>query len=255
MAQLSTAVLPKDTSKGKGVECSIPVEKADGSTSQVRLRVRDPGFSGTSELRTEAELAQEYLTEHRLQARLQELIQDVLRVQPENPYRHMLQSLRSQPPSQGPPAHAPAAGGAEEAAAAEAAAAAVAQTPLLPRPPSGPSPGGAGPRKARQVAAADQARASPGAAGAGRTLGQTLARQEAKEAGRASISLLYTSSAVVKRPSKVSGPTTEVLAEAKAACRGLYSKAVLLCSWEYRRAAARYSVATLIRGSVARPEA
>jgi len=138
--QLASHVLPDD---GRPEAfCHIPVRKLDGTASQVKLRVRrgDLAFAADSPKSPKFDsmgVTRDYLDYHQLQQRIQSLIQDVLREQPEDPYRYMLEQLRK----------AQAAGGGGGATGAEVQAAPVA--PTLPRPPGSPPPG----RKGRSHAA------------------------------------------------------------------------------------------------------
>lgn len=113
-------------------------------------------------------VTKDYLDQHHLQQRVQGLIQDVLREQPDDPYRYMLTQLRKVqageealpelPLKEGAPLSAAAA----EATAAQKAAEAPPQKPaeepsepMVPRPPDKPKPAGARPAPAagRQITA------------------------------------------------------------------------------------------------------
>lgn len=71
--------------------CNIPVRLPAGTCSQVKLRVRR-GATATSNGSSPG--AEDYLNTHQLEARIQSLFEMVLKQQPENPYRCMIQELR-----------------------------------------------------------------------------------------------------------------------------------------------------------------
>jgi hypothetical protein len=128
--------------------CNIPVSKADGQSSQVQLRVRR-GEAANSGKKQKADddmgLARDYLDKHQLQQRIQSLIQDVLREQPDNPYKHMIQQLRQ---SRGESS-------ATETKPQEA-------MPMVPRPPEQPKPDGPRARNASSNVAAAKSDKSRG---------------------------------------------------------------------------------------------
>mmetsp|Transcript_49905 Transcript_49905/g.93543 ORF Transcript_49905/g.93543 Transcript_49905/m.93543 type:complete len:354 (-) Transcript_49905:295-1356(-) len=133
--QLASQVLPDD---GKAeVFCNIPVRTLDGAASQVQLRIRrgdaaltnDGPKGGTND---SIGLTRDYLDHHQLQQRIQSLIQDVLREQPENPYKYMLEQLRK--------AQAEKSKKDEPTPAAEQASAEAPKQPMAPRPPAQPKP-------------------------------------------------------------------------------------------------------------------
>lgn len=94
--QLASQVLPSDNTPESF--CNIPVKKPNGVTSQVQLRVRRGAAANSNKEGVKSEdsmgVTRDYLDHHQLQQRIQSLIQDVLREQPENPYKYMLQQLR-----------------------------------------------------------------------------------------------------------------------------------------------------------------
>lgn len=139
--QLASQVLPNDSTPE--VFCNIPVRKLDGSSSEVKLCVRrgEAANAGKQQQKSADSMGvtRDYLDHHQLQQRIQSLIQDVLREQPENPYKYMLEQLRktkggNQTDAQEPPAAKPAAAPEENVA------------PLVPRPPDMPKPQGKGGR-------------------------------------------------------------------------------------------------------------
>jgi hypothetical protein len=77
--------------------CNIPVKRLDGQSSEVRLRVRrGEAVNEGKKLKATDDigLTRDYLDHHQLQQRIQSLIQDVLREQPDNPYKYMLDQLK-----------------------------------------------------------------------------------------------------------------------------------------------------------------
>lgn len=77
-------------------------------------------------------VTRDYLDHHQLQQRIQSLIQDVLREQPENPYKYMLTQLRN--------AKGGGANDKEQAIASSAASPSQDAKNAAPRPPEGPKP-------------------------------------------------------------------------------------------------------------------
>jgi hypothetical protein len=94
--QLASHTLPSDSTPEQF--CNIPVIKPDGQSSKVQLRVRRGKAIDAGADKAKADdsmvLTRDYLDHHQLQQRIQSLIQDVLREQPENPYKYMLGQLR-----------------------------------------------------------------------------------------------------------------------------------------------------------------
>merc|ERR1719150_863492 len=86
------------------MECGIHVRDTDGEASRVKLRIRRnrEALAANDKIETpKAPAAQDsvgvtrdYLDHHQLQQRIQSLIQDVLREQPDDPYRYTLEQLR-----------------------------------------------------------------------------------------------------------------------------------------------------------------
>lgn len=124
--QLASQLLPDD---GKPqIMCSIPVRRPDGVAAQVTLRIRRgmTAENGTTAASNEDSVAvtKDYLDHHQLQQRVQGLIQDVLRDQPLDPYRYMLEQLHKvKYGDQKPPPK-------------------VKKEPLVPKPPEKPRPNG-----------------------------------------------------------------------------------------------------------------
>jgi hypothetical protein len=134
--QLATHMLPGDSSSE--AECKIPIKKLDGQASEVRLRIRR-GEAATAGKAPKTEdsmgMTRDYLEHHQLQQRIQSLIQDVLREQPDNPYKYMVSQLRK---TQSGIKQSGSANSAEEAKA------------MVPKPPDAPKPAGGGGRPAKQ---------------------------------------------------------------------------------------------------------
>jgi len=191
LSQLNTLTLPQGNGKD-GVECSIPVTKLDGQETEVKLRLRDPLCSSTSKTVApvnQVVAAQEYLAAHNLQSHLQNMIQDVLREQPENPYRYMLGSLKAMRDARKVKVKAEK----DEATA-----------PLVPRAPAGPPPESGAPRRARQFAEKVEAKVEEGSTSRVAAVGilahprtttpsnaPLSAREEIKVATRASLNMLF----------------------------------------------------------------
>lgn len=72
--------------------CNVPVRSLNGSVSQVKLRLRRNGRGADSQASTVG--IDEYLSKHQLEQCIQNLFEDVLRKQPEDPYRCMIAQLR-----------------------------------------------------------------------------------------------------------------------------------------------------------------
>eukprot|EP00747_Dinoflagellata_sp_TGD_P184380 gnl/TRDRNA2_/TRDRNA2_39943_c0_seq1.p1 gnl/TRDRNA2_/TRDRNA2_39943_c0~~gnl/TRDRNA2_/TRDRNA2_39943_c0_seq1.p1 ORF type:complete len:402 (-),score=60.70 gnl/TRDRNA2_/TRDRNA2_39943_c0_seq1:105-1310(-) len=112
--------------------CSIPVRNTDGASSQVKIRVRRGDTLAASDDRAlraasgqdSMSITRDYLNQHQLQQRIQSLIQDVLREQPDDPYKYMLSMLRKSRETERKDPKAPSA----------------AKPPLKPSPPQGGSP-------------------------------------------------------------------------------------------------------------------
>jgi hypothetical protein len=74
--------------------CNVPVRTPDGSCSQVKLRIRRGQTSNGATFKSSVIGAEDYLNHHQLEARLQSLFEIVLKKQPNNPYRCMIEELR-----------------------------------------------------------------------------------------------------------------------------------------------------------------
>jgi len=160
--QLASQLLPDEGTAD--TTCAIPVRRPDGTASQVKLSIHRGASSLASKAAAEDDtigVTKDYLDQHHLQQRVQGLIQDVLREQPQDPYRYMLTQLRKvQAGEETLPEMPLQEGAALAAAAAETAAAAIPpekpkepEEPLVPRPPDKPKPSGARPAPAagRQI--------------------------------------------------------------------------------------------------------
>lgn len=148
--QLGTQVIP-DADQAESF-CNVPVRAADGTCSQVRLRVRRGKEPTMPNFKSSTIGVEDYLNHHQLEARIQSLFETVLKKQPQDPYRCMIEELRKVK-SQGDEAEcAPGdtqtpdrAGTAS--ASASAAPAAVPKAPVAPAEPcpkSRPSPAAKG---------------------------------------------------------------------------------------------------------------
>jgi len=139
--QLASHVLPSDNTPE--VFCNIPVKKLDGQASQVQLRVRRGEAANAGKQQKSADdsmgLTRDYLDQHQLQQRIQSLIQDVLREQPDNPYKYMLQQLRKAKGGSEAEKQDIAPGPGRTPAQPEPAPREEAK-PLVPRPPEQPKP-------------------------------------------------------------------------------------------------------------------
>eukprot|EP00933_Yihiella_yeosuensis_P075532 TRINITY_DN84971_c0_g1_i1.p1 TRINITY_DN84971_c0_g1~~TRINITY_DN84971_c0_g1_i1.p1 ORF type:complete len:245 (+),score=72.39 TRINITY_DN84971_c0_g1_i1:115-849(+) len=141
--QLASQLLPDDGKEE--VSCNIPLRKPDGGASQVTLRIRrgvDAPAATAGGGDDTLGMTKEYLDHHHLQQRVQGLLQDVLRDQPQDPYRYMLDVLKKVKKGEAtlPPVSTqhetcwkdPEAEAAEQAAQPK--------EPLVPRPPEKPKP-------------------------------------------------------------------------------------------------------------------
>lgn len=123
---LASHAIPAEDNK-KEVICSVPVRTADGGSAEVKLRVRREGKAEEQADQRVAE-QRDYPAEQ-MEKCVQELLQDVLREQPCDPYRYMQEQLKAR----------------RSKPAAE-------KAPLVPKPPAGPAPSSASPRKAQAQA-------------------------------------------------------------------------------------------------------
>jgi len=105
-----------------------------------------------------------YLDSHKVQDHIQNLIQDVLRAQPADPYRYMLQSLRKERASQEAARIATPAGTQEGDAVAQQQMQAKTPAPLAPKPPEGPNTRGSLRKQNAKVTPEGQQQSNPEAA-------------------------------------------------------------------------------------------
>lgn len=127
--QLGTQTIP-DADEPESI-CNVPIRTPDGTCSQVTLRIRRGQTNMSLANAKRSTLGVEaYLDTHQLEARLQGLFETVLKKQPIDPYRCMIEELQK--------ARSPAA----------CAAASEAGTAKVPVPPGGPRPQNARPSPA-----------------------------------------------------------------------------------------------------------
>lgn len=100
--QMASGFLLEENSKQPdgASTCSLPVRRTDGEASQVKLGVRrgpnkESDRNASLLAQDSISVTRDYLEHHQLQARIQNLIQDVLGEQPANPYRFMLERLQA----------------------------------------------------------------------------------------------------------------------------------------------------------------
>jgi len=91
--QLGTQTIP-DAADELESEISVPVRSPDGSCSQVKLKVRRGQPSTGPNFRTSSIDIEDYLSHHQLEARMQSLFEIVLKQQPQDPYRCMIEELQ-----------------------------------------------------------------------------------------------------------------------------------------------------------------
>lgn len=274
--QLASHVLPSDNTPE--VFCDIPVKKLDGQQSKVQLRVRRGNATNANATPDKIKaddsmvLTRDYLDHHQLQQRIQSLIQDVLREQPENPYKYMLGQLRKAKGGAGatkPEAATPA--------QPKAAAPKEAAKPLVPKPPAGDKPEGSRNIRAQVAApktdaedrfgskdsAAIQAMAaarfsvmnllrSPMCSEA---MTQSL-RTSARKDAASSISGLAITSVKEKLFAEVAPEQCrkDNCALARASLCGMFANAVVLLSPEYHRAVVGWARHLAYRGAARREE-
>jgi len=94
--QLATHSLSGDKIE---TDCIIPVQQLNGASSLVKLNVKRRLAATLSDDKVNNALddigmTREYLERHKLQQHIQSLIQDVLRDQPTEPYKHMIAQLK-----------------------------------------------------------------------------------------------------------------------------------------------------------------
>lgn len=137
--QLASQVLPEDNTAD--ALCNIPVSQLDGASSQVQLRIRRgdalaPQDGPKQPPVDSIGVTRDYLEHHQLQQRIQSLIQDVLREQPENPYKYMVEQLRRLQAEKSKMEASPM----PKPPDAQADTTPEAAKPLAPRPPAQPKP-------------------------------------------------------------------------------------------------------------------
>jgi len=122
--RLGTQTIP-DAEEPESI-CNVPIRAPDGKCSQVKLQIRR-GQSGVSlaDAKRNNEGVEAYLNTHQLEARLQGLFEIVLKKQPLDPYRCMIEELQK---ARSPPQ-------AKEPAPAEASATPVPKAPVAPAEP------------------------------------------------------------------------------------------------------------------------
>jgi len=127
--RLGTQTIP-DAEEPESI-CNVPIRTPDGKCSQVKLQIRrgQNGVSGSAKNLADAKRNNEgveaYLNTHQLEARLQGLFEIVLKKQPLDPYRCMIEELQK---ARGPTQ-------AKEPASEEASAALVPKAPVAPAEP------------------------------------------------------------------------------------------------------------------------
>lgn len=183
--QLASGSLPQADEAKPEVFCNIPFRKSDGDASEVQLRIRRgdaiSASDGTKDTTKDSiGLTREYLDHHQLQQRIQSLIQDVLREQPENPYKYMVEQLRKvqAEKAKNEEANKP------KSQAAEGQADAPTQ-PMAPRPPSQPKPSKTGRNLQAQTKSLDPKPPSKPSAPQ-----DAASRSEAQAAARYSMSMV-----------------------------------------------------------------
>lgn len=143
----------KDADEAESV-CDVPVRTPDGKCSQVKLRIRrGPPATGPN-FKSSSVGVENYLNVHQLEARIQSLFEIVLKKQPQDPYRCMIEELQKIKRS----------GGEETAVAADVPTDSAA--PKAPVAPSGPPPQKARPSpagKGRNVKPSDSSEAETAA--------------------------------------------------------------------------------------------
>jgi hypothetical protein len=147
--QLTSKVLPNDN-KPEAL-CSIPVKRLDGQSTELQLRIRrGEAAIVTDKVKAEANntmgMTRDYLERHQLQQRIQGLIQEVLREQPDNPYKYMVEQLRK---AQACRPQASTGGDGEKA-----------KQPLVPKSPDKPKPDGPRGRSLGNTKPADDTKAA-----------------------------------------------------------------------------------------------
>lgn len=265
--QLATQVLPED--KQPEVYCSIPVSNSDGASKNVQLRIRrgDALIANSGPKPPPVDsigVTRDYLEHHQLQQRIQSLIQDVLREQPDNPYKYMVEQLRKLQAQKSKTEQS-------SKEAAEAPAKAPTQ-PLAPRAPAEPKPEKTGRNLQSQTKA-------PGVqlASVAPTSSPPKSQSDAQAAARYSLHLMLRSktclaeaeyslraaervkvtqmmhfkimNAVKDKMCAEAEISNDSKALAKYSVRASLQRASLLCSSEYQRALTRWTAHLAFRGA------
>lgn len=90
--QLGTSTIA-DADESESI-CNVPVRAPSGVCTQVTLRIRRGRNQTIAEAKRTQVGVEDYLNKHQLEARLQGLFETVLKKQPQNPYRCMIEELR-----------------------------------------------------------------------------------------------------------------------------------------------------------------
>jgi len=279
--QLTSEVLQLGDGQGE-VACEISLPDAGGaSPSKLKLLVRQ-GAAKRAPLGEDAiGDAAEYLERHKLQQRIQGLIQRVLKAQPADPYRFMVDCLRNSdsardacggaatPPSPMLSELLRSVPGLAVAPAGEAKTEAPAGAPLVPRPPGGAPPASPSFRKARAQAASGQPQAPEEPPAAQRGLARQASRgfiDEVLATPRISLAASDSVRAGVHE-SVARGCVDGILGrarervldeflrsqdtrvQARAACCDVYRRASVLLHPVYRSAVTRWATRALMRSA------
>lgn len=122
--QLGTQTIP-DADEPESM-CNVPVRAPDGRCTQVKLRIRRGKDQSLADAKRSQVGVEAYLNTHQLEARLQSLFEIVLKKQPQDPYRCMIEELQK--------ARDPGSGG-QRTDAADASAATIPKAPVAPAEP------------------------------------------------------------------------------------------------------------------------
>jgi len=253
--QLASQLLP-DEGKAE-TTCAVPVRRPDGTASQVKLRIKrgngDTATAGNGVSPEEDSLAftKDYLDSHHLQQRVQGLIQDVLREQPLDPYRYMLNQLRKVQAGEEALPEIPKKEGDALAESKE-------KEPLVPKPPEQPKTGRPAPNTCRTTKAGLDTKAWTTSSFIVR---HVLESKPCRSVGEASVKEAFAlqaskglSTTIVDRAREravkkaLSGSTPKE--QAKVLIRSCVRTAALYLSKEYNRALTKWSVSCLMCGAV-----
>lgn len=254
--QLASQLLP-DEGKPE-TTCAIPVRRPDGTATQVKLKIKT-GSGGTASTGNGASpeddslaFTKDYLDSHHLQQRVQGLIQDVLREQPLDPYRYMLNQLRKVQAGEESLPEVPKKEG-------EALAESIKEKePMMPKPPEQPKSGRPAPNASRTNKVALDTSAWKPSVFVVRSLLESPACQAVGEASVRALVALQASKGLsvsivdrareraVKKALSESTPKEQ----AKVLIRSCVKTAALYLSREYNRALTKWSVSCLLRNVV-----